>query len=100
MHPARKKLRYVESAVAALLKQNKFKKDKLTWRKEKAGRVYIFNLQLYSKTQKIPDLSHGDEWVRSFYSLGFWYPKGRGLEALRVQTPPFRVRVGALPALC
>ncbi len=46
MHPVRKKLRYVESAVAALLKQNKFKKDKLTWRKEEAEQVYVFNLQL------------------------------------------------------
>ena len=46
MHLVRKKLKYVEVAIAALLKQHKFKKDRLTWRKEQDGLMYILNIQL------------------------------------------------------
>ena len=43
--------------------------------------------------------SLGDEGVRSFYALGFWYPQGQGWEALRFKPHHSWLGVGALPAL-
>lgn len=46
MESVKDKFKIVETSVAALLKLEGFKKDGLTWRKEKKGVVQIINLQL------------------------------------------------------
>ena len=65
MHPVRKKLKYVETVIAALLKQEGFKKKRLVWRKQTDKVAEIINIQL-SQTNSEDD-------IRFYVNLGVCY---------------------------
>ncbi len=52
MRTLKEKLKRVEASIAALLKLNGFKKDRLTWRRERNGVIHIVNIQLSQLNSK------------------------------------------------